>query len=107
MFKKKVLCDTKDRGGLGILDFISFNISFKIKWIIEYLKNKYCIWNIFHGNLFDPVGGIDVLLNCYFSDDKILIKLASFHQQALTAWLLVYKHNFSPQRNLIWNKKDF
>ncbi len=42
----------------------------------------------------------------YFSVDKIPVKLAGFHRQALLAWKLVYKHNFSPHNYFIWNNKD-
>lgn len=43
---------------------------------------------------------------CNFSDDNIPVKLASFHRQALLAWTLVYKHNFSPHNYFIWHNKD-
>ncbi len=33
-------------------------------------------------------------------------KLSNFHRQALLAWALIYKHNFSPQRCFIWNNKN-
>ncbi len=29
------------------------------------------------------------------------VKLSTFHAQALLAWKLIYKHNFSPQRYFI------
>ncbi len=33
------------------------------------------------------------------------VKLSTFHAQALLAWKLIYKHNFSPQRYFIWNNR--
>ncbi len=56
--------------------------------------------------IFNTLGGIDFLLKCNFSVDKIPVKLAGFHRQALLAWKLVYKHKFSPHNYFIWNNKD-
>ncbi len=33
------------------------------------------------------------------------VKLSTFHAQALLAWKLIYKNNFSPQSYFIWNNR--
>ena len=38
--------------------------------------------------------------------DILPVKLSTFHKQVLLAWSLIYKHNFSPHRYLIWNNRD-
>lgn len=89
-----------------MLNFTDLNEVFKIKWIIKYIKNKDTVWHIFPNFIFNSLGGINFLLKCNFSVDKIPIKLASFHKQALLAWQLVYKHNFTPHRYFMWNNRD-
>ncbi len=88
------------------MDFSLLNNTFKVKWLIVFLKNSNSIWHAFPSYLFNLIGGIDFLLKCNFSIDKIPFRLANFHKQALLAWLLVYKHNVSPHRYYIWNNKD-
>ncbi len=63
-------------------------------------------WNAFPNYIFNTLGGIDFLLKCNFSVENIPVKLTGFHRQALLAWTLVYKHNFSPHNYFIWNNKD-
>ncbi len=92
--------------GLEVLNFTDLNEVFKIKWIIEYIKNKDTVWHIFPNFIFNSLGGIHFLLKCNFSVDKMPIKLASFHKQALLAWQLVYKHNFTPHLHFPWNNRD-
>ncbi len=92
--------------GLEVLNFTDLNEVFKIKWIIEYIKNKDTVWHIFPNFIFNSLGGIHFLLKRNFSVDKIPIKLASFHKQALLAWQLVYKHNFTPHWHFPWNNRD-
>lgn len=38
-FKNEVICNTKENGKLEVVDFESLNYTFKIKWIIDFLKN--------------------------------------------------------------------
>jgi len=40
------------------------------------------------------MGGTKFLLKCDYKIEKLPIKLSDFHQQALLAWKLIYKHNF-------------
>lgn len=70
------------------------------------MKNRESIWNVFPNYIFNSIGGIHFLLKCNFSVDKIPVKLAGYHRQALLAWNLIYKHNFSPHSYCIWNNKD-
>ncbi len=104
--RKYILNNSKEFGGLEVLHFKDLNEVFKIKWIIEYIKNKDTVWHIFPNFTFNSLGGINFLLKCKSSVDKIPIKLASFHKQALLAWQLVYKHNFTPHRYFLWNNRD-
>ena len=32
--------------------------------------------------------------------------MSSFHRQAFLSWSLIFKHNFSTNKNYIWNNKD-
>ncbi|KAI7791725.1 hypothetical protein IRJ41_005592 [Triplophysa rosa] len=82
----------------------TLNNVFKIKWITQYLKKN--LWNTFPSFLFKSLGGLQFLIRCNYSIDKIPVKLARFHQQALMAWMLAYKHKFSPRRYYIWNNRD-
>lgn len=43
---------------------------------------------------------------CNYSIDRIPYNLSKFHKQALLAWSLIFKHNFSPHRYFIWNNQD-
>ncbi len=60
-----------------MLHLTDLNEVFKIKGIIEYI-----VWHIFPNVIFNSLGGINILLKCNFSVDKIPIKLASFHKHA-------------------------
>lgn len=64
------------------------------------------IWNIFPKHIFNEVGGIEFLLKCNYKIEKLPVKLSNFHRQALLAWKLIYKHNFSPTSIYIWNNEN-
>ncbi len=104
--RKDLLNNRKEFGGLEVFNLTDLNEVFKIKWIIEYIKNKDTLWHIFPNFIFNSLGGIHFLLKSHFSVDKIPIKLASFHKQALLAWQLVYKHNFTAHRYFLWNNTN-
>ena len=104
--KQTVLCNPYCQGGLNALDFNTSNTVFKIKWLKRYLRGKIKLWYIIPELIFKKIRGIEFLLNCYYSVDKLPVNLASFHKQALLSWMLVYKHNFSPQKCLIWNNQN-
>ncbi len=104
--RKEILCNSKDNGGLEVLNYDTLNNVFKMNWITQYLKKKDNMWNTFPNFLFKSVGGLEFLLKCNYCIDKIPVKLARFHKQALMAWTLAYKHNFSPRRYYIWNNRD-
>ena len=80
----KTAVDKYCHGGLNVSDFNTSNTIFRINWF----------------------RGIEFLLNCYYSVDKLPVNLASFHKQALLSWMLVYKHNFSSHKCLIWNNQN-
>ncbi len=49
--------------------------------------------------------GLEFFLRCNFDINKVRIKLSSFHKQVFLLWMLVFKHNFSPHKSVIWNNK--
>lgn len=59
----------------------------------------------FHQHIFNSAG-LKCFLQCDYKTERLPGKLASFHKQALLAWKMVYKHNFSPTRYYIWNNKN-
>lgn len=103
---RDILGNLFNQGGLNAIDFGVSNVVFKIKWIQNCIKSNNQLWYYIPNLVFDKIGGINFLLNCNFDINKIPLKLSNFHRQALLSWLLVYKHNFSPHRCLIWNNKD-
>lgn len=101
--KRDILCNTKENGGLEVLSFEMLNNSFKIKWLLNLLKEKDTIWNTFPKHVFNLMGGLKFLLKCDYKIEKLPVKLSGYHQQALLSWKLAYKHNFSPTSYYIWN----
>uniref|UniRef100_A0A3P9JAY0 Reverse transcriptase zinc-binding domain-containing protein n=1 Tax=Oryzias latipes TaxID=8090 RepID=A0A3P9JAY0_ORYLA len=95
-----------ESGGLNFLDFNSLNNTFKINWAKIFLKNPTSIWNIIPFQIFSRFGGFKFILNCHYNVEKLPTKLSSFHKQVLLAWNLIYKHNFSPHKYIIWNNRD-
>uniref|UniRef100_A0A3P9LHW9 Reverse transcriptase domain-containing protein n=1 Tax=Oryzias latipes TaxID=8090 RepID=A0A3P9LHW9_ORYLA len=104
--RKNVLCNTRKHGGMDVLTFETLNNSFKIKWLSQLLKEEDNIWNAFPKYIFDTVGGLKFLLKCNYKIEKLPTKLSNFYKQALLAWKLVYKHNFSPTTCFIWNNSN-
>lgn len=102
---KNILCNSYNQGGLNVLDFVTSNTIFKLNWIKHYTKHKDKIWYIIPNLIFEKVGGIEFLLKCDFEVNKLPIQLSNFHRQTLLYWNLIYKHNFSPHRQIIWNNK--
>jgi len=104
--RKSVVLNSYNKGGLNFIDFSSLNNTFKINWIKQYLKNPTSIWNFISHYVFSQLGGLKFILLCNYKIQKLPVKLSNFHQQALLAWALLYKHNFSPQRCFIWNNSN-
>lgn len=104
--KRDILCNSVADGGLDMIDFGTSNVILKAKWIKNYIQNKNKLWFYIPNLIFDKLGGIEFLLNCNFDVQKIPYKLSSFHKQILLSWLIIYKHNFSPHKCMIWNNKD-
>ncbi len=98
---KNILCKN-----VNVLDFVTSNTIFKLNWIKHYIKHKDEIWYIIPNLIFEKVGGIEFLLKCDFEVNKLPIQLSNFHRQALLYWILIYKHNFSAHRPIIWNNKN-
>ncbi len=104
--RKSVILNSYNKGGLNFINFDSLNNTFKINWLKQYLSKPTSIWNAFPQLIFSRFGGLLFLLMCNYDISKLPIKLSNFHQQALLAWTLIYKHNFWPQRCFIWNNKN-
>ncbi len=104
--KKEVLCNARQNGGLEILRFEILNNTFKIKWLTKLINEEDSFWNAFPKFIFNSFGGLKFLLKCDYNPDKLPVKLANFHKQALLAWKMLYKHNFSPTNYYIWNNRS-
>lgn len=76
---------------------------FKINWLRNFLQNPESIWNFIPKLLFSKLGGLSLLLSCNYNVEKLPVQLSRFHKQILLAWLLMYKHSFSPHTYVIWN----
>ena len=104
--RKDIHTNTQEQGGLEVLDLNTLNNTLESNLFFNYVKNEKCIWNVFPEYLFDSVVGLEFLFWCNFDVDKIPVKLAKFHKETLLAWMLAYKHNYSPHRYFLWNNKD-
>ncbi len=93
-------------GGLNFVDFATLNNTFKMNWLRNYLKKPSSLWNIIPEYAFSQLGGLNFLLLCNYSIEKITVALSNFHKQALLAWSMIFKHNFSPTSYFIWNNKN-
>uniref|UniRef100_A0A8C5H190 Reverse transcriptase zinc-binding domain-containing protein n=1 Tax=Gouania willdenowi TaxID=441366 RepID=A0A8C5H190_GOUWI len=104
--RKSVVMNNYESGGLNVLDFTTLNYTFKINWAKHFIKNPVSIWNFIPQYIFSKFGGLEFILGCNYNVDKIPVKLSRFHRQVLLSWSLIYKHNFSPHRYIIWNNRD-
>ncbi|KAF7650888.1 hypothetical protein LDENG_00119260 [Lucifuga dentata] len=99
----EMIKDFKD-GGLQAIDFDFIHGTLKINWLKGFLNNNN-LWYHIPREIFNKVGGIELLLKCDFTIQKLPIKLSSFHQQVLLYWKLLYNHNFTPHNTPIWNNR--
>uniref|UniRef100_A0A8C1Z089 Reverse transcriptase domain-containing protein n=1 Tax=Cyprinus carpio TaxID=7962 RepID=A0A8C1Z089_CYPCA len=104
--RKDILCNLRKDGGLEVLTFETLSSSFLVRWLSNLIKEAESIWNTFPKQIFDSLGGLNLLLKCDFKIEKLPVKLANFHKHALLAWKMVYKHNFSPTNCYIWNNRN-
>ena len=81
--KKDVLSNQRAEGGLEVLDFVDINNTFKINWLKKCLIDTDSIWYFIPNNVFNKLGGLQVLLKCNYIPERLPAKLARFHQQAL------------------------
>ncbi len=102
--RKSVVVNSLRSGGLDFLDFSTLNNTLKINWL-KCCLTKPSLWNFIPNFIFNQLGGLSFLLMCDYKIEKLPVKLSTFHAQALLAWKLIYKHNFSPQRYFIWNNR--
>ncbi len=92
--RKSVILNSYNKGGLNVINFDSFNNTFKINWLKQYLSKPTSSWNAFPQLIFSRFGGLPFLLMCNYDILKFLIKLSNFHRQALLVWALIYKQTF-------------
>jgi len=105
--KKSVLSNNRSEGGLEVINFIDINNTFKINWLRRCLLNgEDSLWYFIPCNIFKKCGGLQFLLKCNYSPSRLPLKMSNFYRQALLAWNLLYVHNFSPHKTLLWNNKD-
>ncbi len=102
--RKSVVVNSLKSDGLDFLDFSTLNNTLKINWL-KFCLTKPSLWNFIPNFIFNQLGGLSFLLMCDYKIEKLPVKLSTFHAQALLAWKLIYKHNFSPQRYFIWNNR--
>lgn len=104
--KKELLCNPRQNGGLEVLTFETVNNTFNIKWLTKLIQEEDNIWKAFPKFIFNLIGGLNFVLKCDYNPDKLPVKLANFHKQALLSWKLLYKHHFSPTNYYIWNNRS-
>ncbi len=101
--KVEMIKQYKD-GGLQAIDFDSINGTLKINWLKSLLNNKK-FWFHIPRELFKKLGGIEFLLSCDFTVQRLPVKLSQFHQQVLLYWKILYNHNFTPHNAPLWNNR--
>ena len=101
--KKATLVKDYEDGGLQAIDFDCINGTLKIKWLRSFLANNNSFWYSVSREVFRMFGGIDFVLRCDFSVQKLPVKLSLFHSQTLLYWKMLYKYNFTPHDVSIWN----
>lgn len=104
--KKAVISSCRSDGGLEAINFHKTIYTFKINWLRRCLINPNSLWFFIPNYIFNKIGGLPFILKCNYMHNKLTVKLANFHQQALLAWKLCYVHNFSPHKTLLWNNMD-
>ncbi len=76
-----------------------------MNWIKHCLCENNFPWFSIPNIIFKKCGGLHFLLACGFKCNKLPVKLSNYYKQALDAWKLIYKHNFSPHSCVIWNNQ--
>jgi len=92
--------DYKD-GGLQAIDFDG---TLKINWLKSFLNHNN-FWFHIPRELFKKLEGIEFLLNCDFTVQRLPIKSSKFLQQVLLYWKIFYNHNFTPHNTPLWNNR--
>ncbi len=91
--KRKTLIRNTLEGGGNALDFSTLNQVFKIGWIECCLNaDPNLFWFYIPKLIFEKCGGLNFVLACDFSCNK-LVMLANFHKQALDACKLAFSKN--------------
>lgn len=75
------------------------NGTIKLSW----LKSADSIWHFFPDNILKSISGLNFLLKCGYNIKKLPV--SSYHQQVLSYWWILYKHNFTPHSTPLWNNR--
>lgn len=105
MIRKSDMVKLTEEGGINVIDFGAMNGVIKLRWLQSFVKDEKSLWFSLPFHLFQRVGGIYFLLRCDFEPLKLPLKLSDFHMQVLLYWKMLYKHNFSPHKAIIWNNR--
>ena len=87
--KRNTLCNSKEAGGLNMIDLFNFQAGFYLKWAELILNKDQYEWKKAAKILFNPVGGISVFksnLDVNSSKNLNLIK-SNFWKKVLETWL--------------------
>ena len=92
--KRKVLCNSKEKGGLCMIDLKKFQDSFLIEWAVKLLTEKNEKWTHIPNYLLQKLGGIevfksDVELKDFKGEENIQ---SPFWKKVVHAWI---EHNVS------------
>ena len=88
--KRSVLCNTKAKGGLNMLDIHSFASSLKTKWVKMFVDDHYRPWKVLFSYALRNYGG-EFLFSCNFKKGDILLSNC-FIREVCNAWAM---YNFS------------
>lgn len=102
--KKVEMIKQYKEGGLQAIDFDSINETLKMNWLKSLLNNN-SFWFHIPRELFKKLGGIEFLLRCDFTAQRLPVKLSQFYQQVLLYWKILYNHNFTPHNTPLWNNR--
>lgn len=60
---------------MEIIDFLDENYTFKLKWTKQCMKAPESLWYLIPQNIFNRMGGLQVLLQCNYNETKLSQKL--------------------------------
>ena len=87
--KRKVICNTKEKGGLEMVNIHDFQTSFLIDWACRLIQDEFEEWKIIPFTFFKPVGGLSIFKSkIKFEEIKGVDNIqSSFWKSVLRAWI--------------------